>query len=156
MELKIILTLILLMIPLVIKEQREKVDLEDNKPSYSKPIYQSKRIGDIFTVTEFINNKDNLIRSGYETSGAYIITNKTRGNYKYVGQSIDLIRRVNSHVNGRGNKDIYSDLNSGDNFTIELIKLTETNYTSLNDLERNLIRDNNSYHNGYNKTRGNR
>lgn len=156
MELKMILFLIALIIPLAIKEQREKPSLEDNRSTYSEPAHKPKRMGSIITTSEFINNKDRLIRSGYETSGVYIITNKSKGNYKYVGQSIDLIRRVNSHVNGRGNKDIYKDLSSGDEFTIELIKLIDTNYTNLNDLERILISENNSYYNGYNKTRGNK
>lgn len=156
MELKIIIILIAMMIPLVIKEQQDKPELNVKEVYEIEKETSFKSSDKKVTVNEFIQNREHLLRKGYDTEGVYVITNETRDNYKYVGQSVNLIRRVNSHIKGRGNNDIYNDMRHGDKFTIELLRLKDTNYISLNDLERNLIRKNDSYYNGYNKTRGNR
>ena len=117
--------------------------------------YKEILIGDIVLNTEFVCKRTGLQRKGYNTEGVYIFTNLSKGNQKYVGQSIDMLNRVNAHLIGRGNKDLYSDIQRGDEFTIELIKLKESEFTQLDMLEKYWITKNNSYYNGYNKTRGN-
>lgn len=87
-------------------------------------------------------------------SGVYILYNKTKRKY-YVGQAKDIIDRVNSHFKGSGNGDVYADYKYGDKWTIKMIDIKETEYTSLNKLEKELISYYNSYKKGYNKNRGN-
>ena len=62
---------------------------------------------------------------------------------------------LDNHIKGRGNPELYCDIEKGDEFAVKIIKLTDTNFDNLNDLERHYIAKYNSYYNGYNKTRGN-
>ena len=104
---------------------------------------------------EFSYKKNKLKREGFNSEGVYIFTNLSNNNYKYVGQSVDMLHRVETHLKGRGNKSIYQAVRQGNQFTIELVKLSESTFSSLDTLERYMISVNNSYYNGYNKTRGN-
>ena len=87
--------------------------------------------------------------------GVYILFNQTKNMY-YVGQAQKIFDRVNSHFTGKGNGDVYADYKYGDKFTIKMIALKNSGFSSLNELERNTIAKYNSYYKGYNKTRGNR
>lgn len=93
-------------------------------------------------------------KRGFDKDGIYIFTN-LRNNKRYVGQSIRVLKRVKSHLNGSGNPDLYRDLQRGDKFTIQFIRLIDSNFADLNALEKHYITKYNSYHGGYNKTRGN-
>jgi hypothetical protein len=93
--------------------------------------------------------------SNYNFAGVYILLNKTKNLY-YVGQGQQLLDRVNNHFAGNGNGDVYADYKYGDDFTIKMIALENSEFDTLNDLERNTIAVFNSYAKGYNKTRGNR
>ena len=88
------------------------------------------------------------------SSGVYLLFNKTKNKY-YVGQSKRIFYRINDHFFGKGNRDIYYDYCHGDTFTIKIIPLIKSNYSSLNKLERHTIATFKSYRKGYNKTRGN-
>lgn len=74
----------------------------------------------------------------------------------YVGQGKKVFQRVNSHFTGHGNGDVYADYKYGDKFTIKMIALDNSGFTTLNKLERNTIATYNAYSKGYNKTRGNK
>lgn len=87
--------------------------------------------------------------------GVYIIFNETKGMY-YIGQSIKVLDRVNTHFVGRGNGDVYADYKYGDSFKIRIISLENSDFQNLNELERAMIKKYNAYYKGYNKTRGNR
>ena len=63
--------------------------------------------------------------------------------------------RVNTHFTGRGNGDVYADYKYGDVFTIKMIALDRSGFSTLNELERYTISYYDAYHKGYNKTRGN-
>lgn len=97
--------------------------------------------------------KNNFLNK-YNDPGVYILNNKTIG-ICYVGQGKNVLTRVNAHFTGKGNGDVYADYKYGSSFTIQIVPLKSTNYTNLNDLEREYIRLFDSYVNGYNKTRGN-
>ena len=86
--------------------------------------------------------------------GVYILYNKTKNMY-YVGQAQYIFDRVNAHFTGKGNGDVYADYKYGDEFTIKMISLEESGYSSLNELERHTIMTYNAFSKGYNKTRGN-
>jgi GIY-YIG catalytic domain len=93
--------------------------------------------------------------ANYNFAGVYILLNKTKNLY-YVGQAQQVLDRVNNHFTGKGNGDVYADYKYGDAFTIKLIALANSQFLTLNALERNTIAAFNSYAKGYNKTRGNR
>lgn len=95
------------------------------------------------------------VSSGYSFPGVYILFNQTKNLY-YVGQGQKVLDRVNSHFTGRGNGDVYADYKYGDEFTIKMIALEKSGFSTLNELERDTIAVYNAYYDGYNKTRGNR
>lgn len=107
-----------------------------------------------FDPKNFYRMRDKLKRQGYQTEGIYIFTNKNNRK-SYVGQSVDLLRRTNEHLSGRGNQGVHEDMLRGHKFTLKYIKLSETNFRDLDSLEKHYITKYNSYHRGYNKTRGN-
>lgn len=88
-------------------------------------------------------------------AGVYILHNKTKDLY-YVGQGKKVLDRVNCHFTGKGNGDVYADYKYGDLFTIRMIKLENSGFRTLNELERNTIMVYDAYNKGYNKTRGNK
>lgn len=90
-----------------------------------------------------------------EFTGVYILHNVTKGKY-YVGQSIRVLSRINQHLTGHGNGDVYADFKYGDSFTVSTIPIQGSGYQSLNDLERDTISAYNAKDNGYNMTSGNR
>ena len=87
-------------------------------------------------------------------AGIYILHNITKDKY-YVGQSKYVLNRVNMHLTGKGNGDVYFDYRLGDQFTIRMISLENSGFSSLNSLEKNAIAKYHAYTRGYNKTRGN-
>ncbi len=86
--------------------------------------------------------------------GVYILHNKTKRLY-YVGQGVQVPDRVNSHFTGKGNGDVYADYKYGDEFTIRLIPLYKSGFSTLNELEKAAIEAYDAFASGYNKTRGN-
>lgn len=96
------------------------------------------------------DNSDTL-----DFTGIYILENKAEDKF-YVGQSINVIKRVANHFNNAGNKDIYEDYISGQEWTIKLIALSNSGFKSINALEKHFIQYYKSTHNGYNKTIGNK
>lgn len=95
------------------------------------------------------------ISTQHDFAGVYILYNNTKNMY-YVGQGKKVFQRVNNHFTGHGNGDVYADYKYGDKFTIKMISLENSGFTTLNELERNTINTYNAYAKGYNKTRGNR
>ena len=91
----------------------------------------------------------------YALIGVYILYNTSKKKY-YVGQSVNVFRRIRSHFTGNGNLGVYLDYIAGDKFSIRVIPLSQSGYISLNSLERDTITAYNAYYKGYNKTRGNR
>ena len=87
-------------------------------------------------------------------AGVYILFNKTKNMY-YVGQAQKILDRVNNHFTGKGNGDVYADYKYGDEFTIKMLALEGSGFSSLNELERHTISKYNAFSKGYNKTRGN-
>lgn len=101
----------------------------------------------------FFDIKKN-ISSQNDFAGVYILYNKTKNMY-YVGQSMNVFKRVNNHLTGHGNGDVYADFKYGDEFTIRMIALENSGHRTLNELERNTIMTYDACSKGYNKTRGN-
>lgn len=95
------------------------------------------------------------IAKQYDFAGVYILYNDTK-NMHYVGQSVNVFKRVSNHLTGHGNGDVYADFKYGDDFKIKMIALENSGFSTLNELERNTIMTYDAYSNGYNKTRGNK
>lgn len=95
----------------------------------------------------------------FETSlnvitGVYVLINNTK-NKVYVGQSKNVFTRVNNHFIGSGNGDVYADYRLQDNFEVRLVPLTNSQFYSLDALEKSLIEFFNAAERGYNKNKGN-
>ncbi|MCD8201134.1 MAG: GIY-YIG nuclease family protein [Clostridia bacterium] len=93
-------------------------------------------------------------RTHSSVTGVYVLYNVTKNMY-YVGQSGNVFNRVNNHLTGKGNGDVYADYKSGDEFSVKIVSLTDSGLKSLDDLERALIERYGAFSGGYNKTRGN-
>lgn len=103
----------------------------------------------------FVGKERKHYQLAQDFPGVYILFNKTKKMH-YVGQSTKVISRVNDHFRGKGNGDVYADYIYGDEFTIKIISLESSGYSSLNKLERHMISHYKAFSRGYNKTRGNR
>lgn len=106
--------------------------------------------GDI-TPEEFFEVKK--VQKG-DMVGVYVIHNESRDMY-YVGQAKKLFFRINQHFTGHGNGDVYADYKYGDDFSIKIIRLTESGYSDIDQLEKDLIEKYDACVSGYNKTAGN-
>lgn len=89
----------------------------------------------------------------FNTPGIYVIQNKSLNMY-YVGQGKRVHERVNDHINGRGNGDIYADMKYGSRLSISIYPKKKG--VTLNTMERDYITAYGSKYKLYNKTRGNR
>lgn len=96
--------------------------------------------------------------SHIDNMGVYIIHDIDADKY-YVGQSVNVIKRVRGHFNGRvssgGSGDIDVALKMGHNIRVALLEFDSKLYRDLDHMEREYIKKFNSYYNGYNRTRGN-
>lgn len=93
---------------------------------------------------------NNIKINSIDQSGCYVFLNKTK-NINYVGQSKSVLKRINQHLNGKGNGDLYADYKYGSEFIIFIIKCPEN---ELNVTEKNLIKEFDAYKSGYNKNSG--
>lgn len=86
--------------------------------------------------------------------GIYKITNKI-SNKSYIGQSIHIFQRWREHSTGRGNEELYEDLQKYgiQNFTFEILDICE-NQEQINEKESYWIEFYKSNLNGYNKSAG--
>lgn len=86
-------------------------------------------------------------------TGIYKITEKDTG-YCYIGQAVDLNRRLREHKNAYSNQliDRYIREKGKDNFSFEIIE--ECDISQLNEREKYYIEKFNSYRNGFNQTPG--
>lgn len=125
-----------------------KIKNEQNKENFKRFNEEQEKI----TPEDFFSVKNNI--KG-DIVGVYIIHNCSKDKY-YVGQAKRLYFRVNQHFTGHGNGDVYADYKYGDQFTISIVALSNSGYSDLDALERNLIKLYDAYDRGYNRTNGNK
>jgi hypothetical protein len=90
-----------------------------------------------------------------DCTGVYVIHNLSKNMY-YVGQAQSVNKRLKQHFSGRGgNGDIYADYKYGDKFAIQIHKLRDSQFDTLDAMERYYIRLYHADMHGYNKTKGN-
>jgi hypothetical protein len=101
-------------------------------------------------------SKNNRLASErYNVKGVYILHNRSKHKY-YVGQAHKLLSRVNGHLTGKGNGNVYADFAYGDRFYVRFVRLKGASFKNLNDMERYFINKYHAQEDGYNKTIGNR
>ena len=110
-----------------------------------------------YSVQEF-RRKTKKGYTKYDFKGVYIIYDADMNCY-YVGQSINVIKRLRGHFNGQSSKGGADDLNealiSGHNMEIALLRLQNSSFRDLDDMEAYFIDYFDAYYHGYNRTRGN-
>ena len=154
--------------------------LSDDFCSYVNKNYQSVVRKQFYRIiVNYVNYRENAISKNYDrfmgrnasltpeeffdikskqtgdVVGVYVIHNETKDMY-FVGQAKRLFFRLNQHFTGHGNGDVYADYKYGDDFAIQIIKLSESGYSDLDKLEKDLIERYDAYGSGYNRTSGNR
>ena len=86
--------------------------------------------------------------------GIYVITEQISG-WSYVGQSIDLDKRINEHFAGHNtNKNLWADIQllGKEMFSVKKYEFPNASRKELNMLEESYIQKHNSHQNGYNAT----
>lgn len=169
----LIIILIILLLPKIyydywirnLKRKRKKFRKQSNKRKTNSKSYKDYRkssninesLWNWYSVQEFRRKTKKGYRQ-YDFEGVYIIHDLDYGVY-YVGQSINVIKRLRGHFNGQASKGGADDLNealiSGHNMEVALLRLQNSSFRDLNDMEAYFIDYFDSYYNGYNRTRGN-
>lgn len=72
-------------------------------------------------------------------TGVYILHNTDSGEY-FVGQSGEVLHAIHDSLTGSGDDEVYRDVLSGDAFTVRVVRLSDSNFDSLDDLEEDTIR----------------
>lgn len=140
------------------EEQRlKKIQLRtQNNETVAEVLTNIEGIGKIFQIL----SPDELYTCKVKDfTGVYIVYN-TEQKKAYVGQSKNVMKRLRNHFLGTGgntgSEAFYKDYKSRVLFEIYTIKLNESYFDSLDELERNLITYYNSYSEGYNNNSGNK
>ena len=106
------------------------------------------------SVAEFLAARKEPYGPGLKP-GVYVLKNKETGQ-AYVGQSTCPSQRVFTHLSGRGNGDVYMDVQLGDRFDVCFYALDDAQFHDLNELEVHMIRIFEADTKGYNRQSGNR
>lgn len=152
----LIIFILIILIKVIKKRKEEKKRQKQNK-RILKFTYRIIPNQKILTIEKFFQIYDKLKKdeeikvSSLKSSGIYIIHNTSKNTY-YVGQSVNIVKRVNNHFTGKGNGDVYADFKYGHKFKIKLIRCKEK---KLDEIEKYYITKYKSFDNGYNKNVGN-
>lgn len=122
-------------------------------------LYQYLQVSNIYSLQMGAVSPERffMIRTNrpFDVAGVYILYNSTKSMY-YVGQSIHLSSRIYQHFNAHGNGDVYADYKYGDKFFVQWKLLSESLFSSLDDMERYYIAKYQAFSSGYNRTSGNK
>ncbi|MFK4781999.1 GIY-YIG nuclease family protein [Lactococcus petauri] len=133
----------------------------NNMPMPSENIMRDKiegigYISEKFT-PQIFNYMSNSPTNDY--TGVYIIYNGSKEKY-YVGQAKKVMNRVYKHFLGKGGNagsyNFFNDYQSGEAFEVWTVRLRESEFDSLDELERRTIEYYQAYDLGYNENRGNK
>lgn len=139
-------------------KMKTEIERDGNKGIVRKELDDVRKKMIKFTpqkLLKFRNKNESESQDIYNFPGIYIIHNCVKDIY-YVGQSERVLDRVYKHfLINAGNDGVYKDYSLGNEFSISLIPLESTSFSSLNDLEDNAIRAYDSFQKGYNRMPGN-
>lgn len=148
-------------------KQIKQKEAEIKKKKEEIKLYYNRKIQDIKPLNNLVNNDESFVSlkmfSGLEYEkivGCYIIHNKENDKY-YVGQSKDILKRLKQHFKGTVPlnpifaEDYYNSQypNKDDLFEVKIIRCNTKD--ELDNTEKQLISDYDSWKNGYNGTSGN-
>lgn len=143
------------------KKRRINFKNSKNKNRKHKKYKKSSNIDESlwnwYSVQEF-RRKTKKGYTKYDFNGVYVIHDLDFDMY-YVGQSVNVIKRLRGHFNGQSSKGGADDLNealiNGHNMEIALLRLKNSSFRDLDDMEAYFIDYFDAYYHGYNRTRGN-
>lgn len=150
-----IIFFLILLILFLFFEYRRKTKLKRN--IYSGKFLYYKEFEDNWIVSSHSSEPTGLKYN--DGPGCYVITiykrpvrRKQWDTYEniYIGQSVNIYKRVHNHFNGKGNGDIYADIKYGKYVYVRFIRCKKE---EMNNLEKNLISTFNAT-SSYNKTKG--
>lgn len=148
-------------------KQIKQKEAEIKKKKEEIKLYYNRKIQNIKPLNNLVNNDESFVSlkmfSGLEYEkivGCYIIHNKENDKY-YVGQSKDILKRLKQHFKGTVPlnpifaEDYYNSQypNKDDLFEVKIIRCNTKD--ELDNTEKQLISDYDSWKNGYNGTSGN-
>lgn len=129
------LLLLLAIIAMFVDRGKRKSDTgqTENSGGYSDLVKGSVML----THDEFLR----LWESGHRdrVTGVYILHNTDSGEY-FVEQSGKALHAIHDRLTGSGGDDVYRDVLSGDTFTVRVVKLTDSNFDNLDDLEEHITK----------------
>lgn len=143
------------------KKKKEQEDIRRREEEQKTKILQlqNKNIEGIGRIFETLSPKELHSWSARIFTGVYIIYNK-ENNRAYVGQAKNVMKRLHNHFSGnggnKGSEEFYKDYQAEMLFEVYAMKLNDSNFDSLDELERKLIKHYKAYPDGYNKNLGNR
>lgn len=85
----------------------------------------------------------------YNVPAAYVIRNTTKEKY-FIGSGQRVLDLIYRHFTNSGNFYVYGDYGTGDEFTVKIIQLGDTNFTEMKELRRDLIEKHDANKTGYN------
>lgn len=142
-----------------IKNEEPKIIKNNNLPIEQGKNEKIEGIGYIsekFT-PQIFNYMSNTPTNDY--TGIYVIHNITQQKY-YVGQAKKVMNRLYNHFSGKGGNEgshnLYYDYQIGEKFEVWTVRLNDSEFDSLDKLERKTIEFYQAYEFGYNGNRGNR
>lgn len=145
------------------KKRKKNFKNSKNKNKKNKKYKKSSNINELlwnwYSVQEF-RRKTKKGYTQYDFNGVYVIHDLDLDfDMYYVGQSVNVIKRLRGHFNGQASKGGADDLNealiNGDNMEIALLRLKNSSFRDLDDMEAYFIDYFDAYYHGYNRTRGN-
>lgn len=133
-------------------KKKTEVERERNKYQTLVELESIRNKQKEHSLEEILNLK---IKELEKFHGLYFIHNKILNKF-YIGKSKNVFNRVRDHFRkGKGNPGVYEDYDCGFDFAISFIRLEDSPFDDLYELEDNAIRAYNSIEpNGYNKVIG--
>lgn len=156
----VIVFLILSFVCFIIVNEFDNVKLNSNFEKFSEQSNEQFNIDiddwEWIPVQVFLRRTKSY--SDIDFSGVYIIKNLDTEKV-YVGQSVNVIKRLRQHLNGSssvGNVDINDSIVNGDRLIVYGLRFSDYDFSDLNDMERYFIDYFDAYAFGYNRTKGNK
>jgi len=91
-------------------------------------------------IHNFDSKRDDIkIMKQMDFEAVYTLHNKKKDIY-YVGKSSAVLRKIRRHFEGYESESVYKDWKAGDDFTIKVLRLQDTEYENINQLETSIVK----------------
>lgn len=109
-----------------------KQDLQEQEGNTEGEIHALVKGTMMMTSEEFKHVWENGKRES--VTGVYILHNMSKNSH-FIGQSNKALHAVYDHFTGRGDTTVYRDYKNGDVWTVRIVRLVDSPYDNLDDLE---------------------